>query len=277
MNPIPPQLSEKDFIHEPSSKDKFPFWLWGILFTMVVSLLWGSYSWYTQKITNEIESNPFLQVTNRQMSLFLWQFPEFMRINVKSGKSGYLPGFQYVQKISLEPEMADQYVSAPPELLFLYHTWDRLLNPEFVPRPIQLSEFKEFLLYAVEWQPQYWLKAPPDYVKFANSLLENKNDLPKNLTHAAPKEVIQAFQGWKNFFKEGEAINHVKATYAKMSDFLKVAPHYARPFWRNIMLEQYPHYLKSITTENGSSKEEIPSNELAPFLRVAFFNYTKSL
>ncbi|MEX2305105.1 MAG: hypothetical protein WD595_02830 [Waddliaceae bacterium] len=55
-----------------------------------------------------------------------------------------------------------------------------------------------------------------------------------------------------------------------MKDFIRRYPHYARHYWRNV----YPDYLKSDLTPEASntlSKEEIP-----PFLRVAFYNYSKS-
>lgn len=274
MSVRPPELSEKDFIRDDGPQNNLPYWLWGILFTMVVALIWGAGSWYSKKMSLEFEDNPFLQVTNREMSIFLWQFPEHMRVNVKTGKGGYLPGFQYTEKISLDPEMADDYVIAPPELLFLYHTWDRLLKPEFIARPLQLPEFKEFLLYAVEWQPKYWPKAPPSYRSFANEVLENENIKEDTLKKTAlPKEVVQAFQGWKNYFKEGEEINQVSPTFSGMNDFLKHSPNYARNFWRNIVEDHYPNYLKSLRSKKSDPKAIIPKDELAPFLRVAFFNY----
>lgn len=276
-NNPPPELQEKNFIQDNIPKNNLPYWLWGILFTMLMALIWGTGSWYNEKMSKELEENPFLQVTNRQMSIFLWQFPEHMRVNIKTGRAGYLSGFQYVDKLSLEPNMAEQYVVAPPELLFLYHTWHRLLSPEFIPRPIQLSEFKEFLLYAVEWQPEHWPKAPSEYVTFANALLASKAIDPKSLSDLSPpKEVVQAFQGWKNFFKEGEAINKVAPTYEQMIGFLKVAPNYARNFWRNIVQEKYPNFLKTLLTKKDNLSDSIPNDELAPFLKVAFYNYTQT-
>ncbi len=243
-----------------------------------MALLWGGGSWYNKQLTQEVESQPFLQVTNRQISIFLWQFPEHMRVNATRGKAGYLPGFQYADKISLEPEAADSFVIAPPELLFLYHTWKRLLDPEFIPRPIQLTEFKEFLLYAVEWQPKYWPAAPSDYIAFANALLRSTTIDPATLPEVAPpKEVVQAFQGWKNFFKEGDAINQVKPTFGQMGDFLKVSPNYARNFWRNIVYDKYPNYLKTMSQEKVTPTMDIPKDELTPFLRVAFYNYLQSI
>lgn len=277
MSVNPPELQEKDFIQDDVPKNNLPFWLWGILLTMMVALIWGIGSWYNDKLAEEVETHPFLQVTNRQMSVFLWQFPEHMRVNITTGRAGYLPGFKYTDKLSLDPSMAEQYVVAPPELLFLYHTWARLLSPEFIPRPIQLSEFKEFLLYAEEWQPKDWPGAPAEYVKFANALLGNKTIDPGSLPDISPpKEVVQAFQGWKNFFKEGEAVNNVSATYAQMIDFLRNSPNYARNYWRNIVADKYPKYLKTLSTEKDIPKGSIPNDELAPFLKVAFYNYLQS-
>lgn len=278
MSTNPPELSEKDFIQDDIPKNNFPYWLWGTLFTLFVALVWGAGSWYNNRISHEVETNPFLQVTNREMSIFLWQFPDQMRVNVTTGRAGYLPGFQYIDKIGLEPEMAEQYVIAPPELLFLYHTWKRLLSPDFIARPIQLTEFKDFLLYAEEWQPKYWPAAPKDYIRFANALLESKTIDPGQLPDITPpKEVVQAFQGWKNFFREGEAINKTSPTYGQMADFLKISPHYARNFWRNIVADKYPSYLKTIDAKNQTPTGMIPQNELAPFLKVAVYNYLQSI
>lgn len=279
MSSNPPELQEKDFIQDDRIKNKLPFWLWGVLFTLIVTLIWGTGSWYSQKISQEVEANPFLQVTNRQISLFLWQFPEYMRVNKKTGRAGYLPGFQYLDKLNIEPEMADQMVVAPPELLFLYHTWERLLSPEFIPRSIKLSEFKEFLLYAEEWQPKYWPNAPAEYVKFANALLSSSEIESGSIPDiAAPKDVVQAFQGWKNFFKEGEAINKTVPTYGQMMTFLNASPHYQRNFWRNILMDSYPNYLKNLNTNPSINPTlTIPNSEVAPFLKVAFYNYQQSV
>lgn len=277
MSTNPPELPEKDFIQDNVPKSNLPYWLWGILFTLFIALLWGIGSWYNQKISKEIEGNPFLQVTNRELSVFLWQFPEHMRVNSKT-KSGYLPGFQYIDKLSIEPNMADLYAVAPPELLFLYHTWNRLLSPEFITRPIQLSEFKEFLLYAEEWQPKNWPAAPKDYVDFANALLASQTLEPEQLPKVTPpKQVLQAFQGWKIFFKEGEAVNKTSPTYGQMADFLKVSPHYARNFWRNIVADEYPNYLKTLFSGKYTPTVKVSNDELAPFLKFAFYNYQQSI
>lgn len=277
---IPPrkELQEKDFIQDSTNKNPFPMWLWLFLMTALSALFWGSNSYFFSKWQQDIESSPFLQVTNRQFSIFLWQFSDNMRVNSKS-KNGYLPGFQYENKVSLVLEDADKYVVAPPSLIFLYHTWERQISNEFTPRSIPLDEFKEFLAYAEEWKPSFWSAAPKGYVQLIQTLSnpttsENLNDLPES---ALPIIVRKAFQGWKNYFKEGEEINKLKPTYLQMADFLKTHPHYARNYWRNIVYSTTPHYLVSFMKTVDRSSTEMPQNEITPFLRVDIFNYLKSL
>ena len=273
MATSPPELSEKDFIQEGFKKNPLPFWIWFVLLTILVSLLWGGASWYYTKLNALIQTSPFLQVTNRELSLFLWQNPEFMRVNAKD-KNGYLPGFQYLNKVSLELAEADNYVIAPPELLFRYHTWHRLVGNTFSPRPIPVEEFREFLNYTDEWQPRHWPEAPSGYVELINDLPNTKlSDLAILSTTALPKEVRIAFQGWKNYFKEGQAINEVRPTVEEMRRFLNQNPHYARNYWRNIVEPTTPNYLKTFTFETMSPTAPIPSNELSPFLKVAIFNF----
>jgi len=228
-------------------------------------------------MAKQVKSNPFLQVTNRQFSLFLWQFPEYMRVNATQ-KAGYLPGFQYQSKISLVLGSADDYVSAPPELLFLYHTWHRLISSEFIARPIPLNEFREFLDYEEEWQPQNWPAAPSGYVHLTQTLESSTQaDLRALPIAILPQEVRVAFQGWKNYFKEGYLINQTKPTFAEMEGFLKSNPNYARNYWRNIVLDSYPNYLKTLSLGSFDPNAIISKDEIAPFLRVAFFNYKQSL
>lgn len=273
MTAKPPdrKLQEKDFINESYASNPWPFWLWLVLLALLASLLWGGSSWVMQRLNVAIAESPFLQVTNRQFSLFLWQFPEFMRKHSPI-KTGYLPGFQYEEKVTLYPGEAEKYVIAPPETLFLYHTWKRLIADEFVQRPIPLKEFQEFLSSAEEWQPKNWSEAPQQYALTVSKLddpatPQNLATLPEN---ALPISVRQAFQGWRNYYKEGKAINNVKPTFEEMDRFLQAYPHYARPNWRNILLDQFPDYLNQMPSE---SKEEMPEEQLAPFLRVAFYNY----
>ena len=94
--------------------------------------------------------------------------------------------------------------------------------------------------------------------------MENLQTLPEG---QLPTIVKQAFMGWKNYFKEGDAINAVRPKREEMETFLKAFPHYARPYWRNIEGDSY--------LQPGSAQEVIPSAEMAPFLKAAFYNFTK--
>ena len=67
---LEPKLSEKNFINESYKKKPLPFWLWLFLLTTVIALLWGLSNWYTGKIDFLYRESPFLQVTNRDLSLF---------------------------------------------------------------------------------------------------------------------------------------------------------------------------------------------------------------
>lgn len=271
------ELQEKDFIHEEYSKNPFPFWIWLVIFTLIVALLWGGNSWYFGTMDKVFAKSPFLRVTNREMSLFLWQNPQYMRINSKN-KDAYLTGFQYVDNVSTFTDKADEFVVAPPQVIFLYHTWKRLVSDEFTPRPIALNEFERFLNHSLEWTPQYWSKAPADYVALVNKLpsmnADNATTLPLNVI---PKDVQIAFQGWKNYFIEGDAINAVQPTYGQMGDFLRGHLNYARNFWRNIFIDTTPDYLKSYTDGGYNPKDPIANNNLETMLKVAFYNWQKSL
>ncbi len=270
------ELDEKDFIREPSPKSPFPMWLWFAILTALLALLWGGSSWFSSIWQQKIAESPFLQVTNRQFSVFLWQFPEYMRVNSKA-KSSYLPGFQYEDKVSVYPALADQFIAAPPDLIFLYHVWHRLVGEEYSPRKISPDEFKEFLEYAEEWQPKYWHDAPKSYVELLKNLsgdAKKTDDL--DVLPTLPLQVKQAFQGWKNYFKEGLEINKLRPTYEQVESFLELHPHYARNYWRNILYESTPGYLSSFYKRSADSKSEVPSEQIAPFLRVALFNFLKS-
>jgi len=108
-------------------------------------------------------------MANRDLSLFLWQHPQYMRVHSKT-KNGYLPGFRYTDKVSIDPAYADEYAISPAEILFLYHAWHRLLGQDWVERTIGVAESQEFLEYAEERQPENWPAAPQDYVKFVQGL-----------------------------------------------------------------------------------------------------------
>lgn len=267
-----PEIPDSKLAGETMKKNPYPAWLWLFIIGIIVMVAWGVSSWYTSTMAEKRNQSPFLKVTNRQFSLFLWQNPEFMRINA-ANKSGYLPGFQYLRKVSLEPELANEMVVAPPDLIFRYHTWHRLLAPEFIPRIIPHDEFIEFLNYAVEWHSREWHQAPEEYVAFIRALPSiSTEDLSTLPLDSLPLEVRQAFQGWKNYTKEGEAINEVKVTYAQLREFLTKHPNYARNYWRNILDVSNPNYLKAFGLGNFNLQTEVPTSELAPFLKVALYN-----
>ena len=270
-----PELSEKDFINEGYSKNPYPLWIWFFLLLLFIAAVWGVSGWYHAKIGNIFQSSPFLQVTNRELSLYLWQNPENMRVHARE-KSGYLPGFQYVDAVTMDLAAADQYAEAPPELLFLYHTWKRLISGEFIQRPIPKQQFVRFLRDVPEWTPRYWPAAPERYTQLTSRLPEmGDSDLASLSLEELPQDVRMAFQGWKNFFIEGEQIEKVHPTIQQMQAFLLKEPHFARNYWRNIVADTAPNYLKELLNSKEENKE-LESDQLAPFLKVAFYNYIKA-
>ena len=268
-----PELQEKDFIHEGYKKNPFPLWLWFFLLVSFMALVWGISNWYSDKVNLLFRESPFLQVTNRDISLFLWQNPEYMRINAKE-KSNYLPAFNYIDKVTVDIAYADHYAAAPPDLLFRYHTWNRLIKDEFTERPIPPAEFRDFLSYAEEWKPEYWPAAPAEYVKMVEGLSTTQlGDLSLLSKKELPLDVRIAFQGWLNYFKDGEAINTMKVPVGEMRSFVSSHPHYARNYWRNIVEKSNPNYLMSLSGGSTAADGVVPSNEISSFLRVAVFNY----
>lgn len=272
MNDDPEVLQEKNFIQNGYKKNPYPFWVWTAIVAALFALLLGGKTWYWDQMRTQISNNPFLQVTNRQISLFLWQNPHYMRANAQT-KSGYLSDFQYLNRVSVEPDLADRYVIAPPELLFQYHVWKQWLSDQTPMRPISQSEFLEFLDYSEEWNPKYWNSAPLAYIELVKSITNGRiseSNLAVLSKARLPQDVRLAFQGWKNYFKEGDLINQVKPSYEQMKTFLDEYPNYARNYWRNIV----PNYLASYE-KPASDSAIIPQQELSPFLRAAFFNFQK--
>ena len=215
-----------------------------------------------------LHAGAFLQVTNRDFSLFLWQNPSYMRASAKS-KMGYLPDFQYMNKITVEPEKADQFVQAPPDVLYTYHVWDALLKKEFTPRKILVDEFRDFLSYAEEWKPTYWPNAPQSYVEFYEKtwpILHTVVD-----PDLIPLDVQRAFVGWKNYFLEGPAINALQPKKSVVQAFLTLHPNYERPLWRNLVDKETPNYLKSLHI--GDDEQVLPAGEITAFLRVGIYNW----
>jgi len=80
-------LSERDFIDDGQPKDPTVMWFWLFFVVALMALLWGVGSQYAGFIQEKTQKRPFLQVTNRDMSLFLWQHPQRMRAHRKR-KSG---------------------------------------------------------------------------------------------------------------------------------------------------------------------------------------------
>lgn len=260
-----PELKEKNFIREEKKRQNpFPLWLWLLLIIGILAIIASFVNGMVQKTSENVEKSPYLQVTNRQLSLFLWQNPEYMRSNQKQ-KSGYLPRFELQTNIP-KAEGADEYAAVPPEVLFHYHTWKRLLSDYKFPRPIPLDEFEEFLTKDPEWAPQNWKEAPQNYIDLISKIdTIIPPEWEKSYAAALPEEVKAAFTGWKNYFKEGKAINALRPTTEEIDAFLKEYPNYARNYWRNL----YPEYLKSMQ----EGKENLVPEELTSFLRVAFYNY----
>lgn len=262
------KLDEKDFVQEKKGPNPFPVWIFFAVVAAIFSILWSGSNWYIQTMEAKIQESPFLKVTNREFSLFLWQNPEYMRSHWPN-KTGYLPGFHFTDRPSPKLDMLDQYVNAPPEVLFRYHTWKRLLGNYVPPRPVSAGEFEEFLAGEPEWDPKNWKEAPEAYKSLVANLgslkLANLQDQSKN---AFPKEVRIAFLGWKNYFKEGGLINGMRPTAKEMQKFLGKYPNYSPNFWLNLD----PGYLKSMQDAKAAPETKIPNSQLTPFLRVAFYN-----
>lgn len=270
-----PPLRDENLIQE--RKNPYPFWLWLALAAMAAALFWGMGNWFNHGINARISDSPFLQVTNRQISLFLWQFPEYMRINAPM-KEGYLPAFQY-QRGQIGPtlDQVDNYAIAPPDVLFLYHTWARLLKPEAILRSFSWAELREFLQYAPEWQPENWPGAPPSYRSLMARIPQlSKEDLSKNVP-ALPADVQIAITGWKNYFQEGGIIDRIAPTYRQISNFIERYPFYARNYWRNIVINNRPHYLETFSTGKYQPESAVPPEQLTAFLKVALYNDQQAL
>jgi len=259
------QLSEKDFIHESTPSGGWRVWLGlGSVALVFILMVFLTQTVHTMR-NRQIERSPFFRVTNRDFSLFLWDNPEYMRSNRKK-KAGYLSGYHSYPKSTPIPEQADEWVSAPADILFLYHAWERLLGNETFSRAVTVSEFREFLDDDKEWQPKYWESAPQDYRELVVRLPEmDIEDLRERL----PPKVLQAFIGWKNFYKEGERINAAVYTEEEVAAFIDHHPHYAANYWRHL----YPAYLRSL---DSGSEAEVPSGEIPSFLKVALFNNAES-
>lgn len=256
-------LAENQMIQE--AKSLMPAWIFFFAILLFTVLVWEGVSWSWRKWDQIRTSNPLTQVTNRDFSLFLWQFPEYMRASV-SMKVGYLDGFHYKDKVSIEPGMADKYAVVPPHVLFFYHIWKELFGSYRSGRSINSGEFLEFLEYCPEWKPDHWPDAPQGYREIVKLLGE------ENISNALPLKVNQAVIGWKNFFYDQDQINEVKPTYEQMKAFLREFPNYAEKNWRKLAIKNKPNYLKTLFSGTFDPKEAIPEDELVPHLKVGYYN-----
>lgn len=274
-----PSLSEADFISSKKQPPSLPVWLWIFLITAVIAIGWGMSGWVERKGQEERQKSPFLEVTNREFSLFLWHFPSFLR-GPASAKNGYLDAFEANQP-QMKPEKADLWVTAPPELIFLYHTWNRLLAADPLITSIPSEEFIRFLDEVPEWKPLYWKAAPSEYEEWlkAKKYL-TMPELQQATEQELPLVVRQAFQGWKNYMLEGEQINQLKPTVGEAAAFVEKYPHYGRSYWRNLHAVQGQrvagiNYLKSLREPSADPEAPMQEDELAVFFKIAFFNALK--
>ena len=262
------KLKDTQLINEGFLKNPRPLIIWIVILSLIIGgifvVQWGLKAYLQEKICE----SAFNRVTNRELLPFLWQNPRFMRVHVPK-KSGYLPKYQYLDKVTVEPQFADDFVVAPPQILFLYHVWNRQIGKLYIPRPISPEEFQDFLNYAEEWQPEYWDEAPDEYIQ----LVDNLSNVSGDLNDKLPLDVKQAFQGWKNYTKEGQEIQNIQPTANQMGKFLKEYPIFARNYWKNVTTNKY---LQSYTNGDLSSQDPISSVQMTTFLKVAIYNYQHS-
>lgn len=274
-SPVPAELPDDQMIHEGYKQDPGNIWAWVFIVAAVSALIWGTLSQYTNYLQDAVGPHPFLQVTNREMSRFLWQNPEFMRANVRM-KMGYLPAFAVGEGMRLDPSLADEWAIAPPEVLFRYHTWNRLIGETWFPRSIPAERFMTFLEASPQWTPRYWKAAPAAYTEFVASLDRTSTvDLSALQSTTLPQEVRVAFQGWQNFEYEGKLIESMQPTYKEVKEFIEAYPDYKRSYWQNIVDSSEGRYLGSVAMHEGNAAI-VPREELSPFLRVALFNAKES-
>lgn len=216
-----------------------------------------------------------MQVTNRQFSIFLWQNPQFIRAYIRR-KEHYLDAWG--DRLTVDPARADEWVSAPAEVLFLYHTWQRLLASYYYRRPIPQIEFLDFLKSDPEWHPRYWREAPDRYRELVAWLEEGSQigDLQYVSEGELPTIVRQAFQGWKNFTKESEAIHNLRPTYDTLQAFIETYPNFRRPLWINLVRHERPDYLNLDRAREGDKikgSDLVAESKLDGLLKMALYNY----
>lgn len=273
-------LEEKNFIQEGYKKNPSPFWIWLAIAAAFVTLAWGTNAWLTKNSSTPDVSSSFLQVTNREFSLFLTQFPEYAKSFAKK-KGEFLPAFSFEGAISVAPTKADEQVIAPVELLFLYHTWKRQVGEHMPMRSVPAPLFLQFLQEMQMWQPRFWKQAPASYQAIVRSLEQGGQVKAEMLLDKAtlPQEVLQAFQAWRNTALESKQIAAFTVSKGVVQKFLNTYPHYARNYWQNVLYESHPRYLRSFPPGKAAvaiaDEQPIADEELAPFLRFALYNFTE--
>lgn len=261
-------LPEERFIRQRGPRDKGPMWLWGGVCLSLVALAWGLSAIADSGVFDDEEA-PFFRVTNREMSQFLWQHPEFMRRHAMR-KTGYLPGFQSKGREGMVVEQADALASGPPELFYRYHTWQRLIGDVVFTRKIAPTAFKQFLRDEPAWHPEKWAAATDEY-KQTVRLLNTYDELSALSELELPAEVRRAFIGWMNYFDEGDAINALVVSVGELKAFLLDHPEYRRSLWRNVVADGIPDYL-GVTLGAAEDGDIVPTGEMTPFFRVAYYN-----
>lgn len=265
-------------LSKPPSASKFPVdkrFLWAFILILIAFfiLFWGVRAWGSFLITRKTHK-PFLYVTYRDFSNFLWQNPNYINLRNEPFLATYLPRYKDHPR-----RFADEIVLAPFDLIYQYHVWKRLLGNSLGKRPIYGSEFKEFLADNCEWQPENWPNAPEGYQDIIKQLPSlQDSDLQTQAMKALPLNVRMAFQGWKNYTQEWNAIRNMKIKRGELNSFLKKHPEYNRYYWRNILKDQIPYYL--ISFPQGSLKKIdrpdvfVSDQELSDFLRIGYYNYS---
>lgn len=262
------EINDEDLGKGSINRDFKPLWL-SLLLVLVVAGSIAAYQVLVDKaFKNRQSMTPFLQVKNRDFSIFLFQNPQFMRANTKE-KTGYLPGFRE-DNVRLDPIHADDYVVVSPRVLFRYHVSNSLLGKDVPDRPILVQDFRDFLATLEEWLPRYWEDAPEKYQSLITKLgdLPGDQDLRKQPEEVLPRKVRQAFFGWKNYFEEGEKINQLASSRSEMEAFLRDYPQFGSNYWGNILQKHYPNYSELM----DDLPQVIPARALPPFVRVALFN-----
>ena len=103
-------------------RSQLPIWASLLAFVALILLGYGVVHWVHVSRANTPYANPFLHVTNRDYSLFLWQNPEMIG---QGRERGYFSAFGAQGNESwLDPILADEMVVSPEYQLMRYHAWN---------------------------------------------------------------------------------------------------------------------------------------------------------